>query len=65
MGWYTHTVALIQVSPAFVPMQYNTALGFLLSGTGLVSFISGVLPAVLAVQPPDSFSRHVRQPWAP
>ena len=35
LGWYTHNVALIQVSPAFVPMQYNTALGFLVCGLGL------------------------------
>jgi len=36
VGWYTHNTLLIQVSPAFVPMQYNTALGFLLSGAGLL-----------------------------
>jgi signal transduction histidine kinase/CheY-like chemotaxis protein/HPt (histidine-containing phosphotransfer) domain-containing protein len=34
-GWYTHNVALIQVNPAFVPMQYNTALGFFICGIGL------------------------------
>ncbi|KKL68166.1 hypothetical protein LCGC14_2127690, partial [marine sediment metagenome] len=33
-GWYTHSVTLIQVSPYFVPMQYNTALGFLFCGLG-------------------------------
>ncbi len=32
VGWYTHTAPLIQVLPTFVPMQYNTALGFLLGG---------------------------------
>ncbi len=37
VGWYTHSLALIQVAPAFVPMQYNTALGFLLCGAGLLS----------------------------
>lgn len=36
IGWYTNTVQLIQVLPIFVPMQYNTALGFLLAGTGLL-----------------------------
>jgi hypothetical protein len=36
LGWYTHNIALIQISSAFVPMQYNTALGFLLSGLGLM-----------------------------
>jgi signal transduction histidine kinase len=36
-GWYQHQLTLIQVHPAFVPMQYNTALGFLLSGIALLS----------------------------
>jgi len=36
-GWYTQNIALIQVHPNFAPMQYNTALGFLLGGLGLVS----------------------------
>lgn len=35
-GWYTGNKLLIQVSPTFVPMQYNTALGFLLCGLGLL-----------------------------
>ncbi len=37
VGWYTHNVTLVQVMPIFVPMQYNTALGFLLCGVGLLS----------------------------
>jgi diguanylate cyclase (GGDEF)-like protein len=37
VGWQTHTPALVQVLPALVPMKYNTALGFLLSGVGLVA----------------------------
>ncbi|HED19425.1 MAG TPA: PAS domain S-box protein, partial [Gammaproteobacteria bacterium] len=36
LGWYLHEPALIQVNPAFVPMQYNTALGFALSGVALL-----------------------------
>jgi len=36
-GWYTHAVTLIQVHPSFVPMQYNTALGFLICGIGLIA----------------------------
>ncbi len=36
-GWYTHNITLIQVLPAFVPMQYNTALGFLLCSSGILS----------------------------
>jgi len=39
-GWYTHNTTLIQVSDAFVPMQYNTALGFLLGGIGLMSVVT-------------------------
>ena len=36
LGWYLHEPALIQVNPAFVPMQYNTALGFAVSGLALL-----------------------------
>lgn len=36
LGWYLHLPILIQVLPHFAPMQYNTALGFLLSGVGLL-----------------------------
>jgi len=36
LGWYLHEPALIQVNPAFVPMQYNTALGFALGGFALL-----------------------------
>lgn len=38
-GWHTNTVALIQISKSFAPMQYNTALGFLLSGAGLAALV--------------------------
>ena len=41
IGWFTHNVTLIQVSAVFVPMQFNTALGFLLSGLGLLLTIKG------------------------
>ena len=37
IGWFTKTVWLIQVIPIFVPMQFNTALCFLLSGAMLIS----------------------------
>ncbi len=36
-GWYTHTLPLLRLSPAFVAMAYNTALGFLLCGLGLAA----------------------------
>lgn len=55
-GWYTHNELLIQISSSFVPMQYNTALGFLLAGFSLLfvllerkklaSFLSIVLTLV-------------------
>jgi|GEM_PF-1827379 diguanylate cyclase (GGDEF)-like protein len=37
IGWYTRIVFLIQVYPAWVPMQFNTALGFVCLGVGLLS----------------------------
>ena len=37
IGWYLHSAALVQVLPAFAPMQYNTALGFLLCGSALLA----------------------------
>lgn len=40
-GWYTHNLTLIQVTTSFVPMQFNTALGFMLSGFGLLLVILG------------------------
>ncbi len=36
-GWYIHSPALIQILPQFVPMQFNTALCFLLSGVALLA----------------------------
>ncbi|WP_051560555.1 ATP-binding protein [Marinobacterium jannaschii] len=38
-GWYSKNQLLIQIDPEFVPMQFNTALGFLMSGTGLLAAI--------------------------
>ncbi|WP_448546553.1 sensor histidine kinase [Thalassotalea fusca] len=37
VGWYTHVPALVQIHTTFVPMQYNTALGFLLSGIAVIA----------------------------
>ena len=39
-GWYTGNTTLIQVQPSFVPMQYNTALGFLISGVALLAVLN-------------------------
>ncbi|MFC1745149.1 PAS domain S-box protein [Candidatus Riflebacteria bacterium] len=41
IGWYTHNLKLIQISEKFVPMQYNTALGFFLSGLCIISYVLG------------------------
>lgn len=39
-GWFIGSVSLIQISPQFVPMQFNTALGFILIGSSLIGFIN-------------------------
>jgi PAS domain S-box-containing protein len=38
-GWLTVAVALIQVLPGFPPMQYNTALGFMIAGAALLAAV--------------------------
>ena len=43
IGWNTHCESLLQISPSFVVMQYNTAIGFLLCGMGLVALAYGRL----------------------
>jgi len=48
LGWYLHEPALIQVSPAFVPMQYNTALGFAVSGLALLG-LAGFWPRLAGI----------------
>lgn len=37
IGWHEHWLVLIQIHPAFAPMKFDTAVGFILCGTGLVS----------------------------
>jgi signal transduction histidine kinase len=36
-GWHTHNITLLKLFPSFEAMRYNTALGFFLSGMGLIS----------------------------
>ncbi|MCP3871710.1 MAG: PAS domain S-box protein [Desulfobacteraceae bacterium] len=36
VGWFSHNETIIQILPIFVPMQFNTALGFLICGIGLL-----------------------------
>jgi PAS domain S-box-containing protein len=40
IGWYTNTSLLVQIHPEFVPMQFNTALGFFLCGGALISLVN-------------------------
>jgi PAS domain S-box-containing protein len=41
-GWLTVAVALIQVLPGMPPMQYNTALGFMVCGAALLAATLGL-----------------------
>jgi signal transduction histidine kinase/DNA-binding response OmpR family regulator/HPt (histidine-containing phosphotransfer) domain-containing protein len=52
VGWFTHNEALIQVNPAFVPMQFNTALGFLLAGLGLAAIAFGLMRVAIIIGVP-------------
>lgn len=36
-GWHSQNPLLIQVFPTFVPMQYNTAIGFVVCGLGVMT----------------------------
>ncbi|AFV00275.2 ATP-binding protein [Simiduia agarivorans] len=36
LGWYFHWPRVLQVNPAWAPMQFNTALGFLLIAVGML-----------------------------
>jgi signal transduction histidine kinase len=52
-GWLSHTVHLIQLRPGQVPMQFNTALCFVLLGIALVAlptrwFRIAAVPATIA-----------------
>ena len=38
-GWHTGNRTLVQVMPNFVPMQYNTALGFIFCGGALLLLV--------------------------
>jgi signal transduction histidine kinase/DNA-binding response OmpR family regulator len=40
-GWHTDNAALVQIHPTFVPMQYNTALGFVLCGSAFLFSLVG------------------------
>ncbi|TLS75663.1 PAS domain S-box protein [Mariprofundus erugo] len=48
-GWSIHDPALIQINPSFVPMQFNTALSFLLVGIAGIALIRQQFIAARAV----------------
>ncbi|MDF1678705.1 MAG: HAMP domain-containing sensor histidine kinase [Legionellaceae bacterium] len=50
-GWYTHDVRFIQVSADYVPMQFNTALSFIIITIGLlgIEFHARRLAQILGV----------------
>lgn len=59
VGWFAHQPWLIQVRSSFVPMQFNTALGFLALGVALlttprrgaaIGLIAGVLGTLTLVE---------------
>jgi sensor domain CHASE-containing protein len=47
IGWYTHSIALIQLRPTLAPMQFNTALCFLLAGLALMAWGVGRCPKAI------------------
>lgn len=49
VGWHTQNFTLIRALPTSAPMYYNTALGLLLCGAGLLVVVCGwMLPARIA-----------------
>lgn len=38
-GWYTHSYLIVQLRPELSPMQINTAISFILSGSALIFLI--------------------------
>lgn len=53
IGWHADIITLLQILPGLVPMQYNTALSFLLCGISLIVLLNdkkapGVLFSLLA-----------------
>jgi len=48
VGWFMDSTALIQLRPQLVPMQFNTALGFVLCATGLLSLLYKQLHLAIA-----------------
>lgn len=41
IGWNTQSIALVQLTPSFAPMQYNTAICFVFCGVGLMAVMYG------------------------
>ena len=37
LGWHWHSMFIVQISPEWIPMQYNTAICFVLAGISLIA----------------------------
>ena len=37
LGWHWHSLFIVQISPDWIPMQYNTAICFVLAGISLIT----------------------------
>ena len=48
-GWYIHSIPLVQLLSTLAPMQFNTALCFVLSGISLVAIVYKRLPTAIAI----------------
>ena len=48
VGWYVHSSVLVQLMPNFVPIKFNTALCFVLSGIGLMA-LNSKQPAITSL----------------
>lgn len=40
LGWYMNWITVVQIAPTLAPMQFNTALGFFLSGLAVFGLIT-------------------------
>jgi len=49
VGWLLHLPLLLQVRPSLPPMQYNTALCFILAGSALLAWAWGRAPQAIPV----------------
>jgi sensor domain CHASE-containing protein len=49
IGWHLHLLAVLQLRPGLAPMQYNTAVCFLLTGVALIAWAWGKMPGAVPI----------------